>query len=62
MDMYLSKVFERFVEKSPVSVMARATMEHALAPESMFDRHLRRAGEERTKLGPRSGCHVAAGA
>jgi hypothetical protein len=30
--MILSEVFERFVEESPVSVMARATLENALTP------------------------------
>lgn len=30
--MILSDVFERFVEDSPVSVMARATLENALTP------------------------------
>jgi hypothetical protein len=33
--MLMSKVFERFIEKTPVSVMARAAMEHALAPEAL---------------------------
>ena len=40
--MLLAKVFERFVEKTPVSVMARAAMEHALVPEALdelFDAH-----------------------
>jgi len=40
--MLLAKVFERFVEKTPVSVMARAAMEHALAPEALdalFEAH-----------------------
>ena len=40
--MLLAKVFERFVEKTPVSVMARAAMEHALAPEmldALFEIH-----------------------
>jgi hypothetical protein len=40
--MILAKVFERFVEKTPVSVMARAAMEHALAPETLdalFEEH-----------------------
>ncbi|WP_438038995.1 hypothetical protein [Sorangium sp. So ce128] len=40
--MLLSKVLDRFIEKSPVSVMARAAMEHALAPEALdelFDEH-----------------------
>jgi len=30
--MLMSKVFDRFVENTPVTVMARAAMEHALAP------------------------------
>jgi len=33
--MLLSKVFERFVKQRPVTVMARAAMEHALAPEEL---------------------------
>src|ERR1700730_7881595 len=33
--MILADVFERFVEKTPVSVMARAAMEHALAPDAL---------------------------
>jgi Transposase DDE domain len=40
--MLLSQVFERFVGKSPISVMARATMEHAMAAEaldSLFNQH-----------------------
>lgn len=39
--MLLSQVFDRFSAKSPVSVMARAAMEHALAAEdldALFDR------------------------
>ena len=31
----LSPVFEKFVEKSPVSVMARAMMEHVLNPAQL---------------------------
>jgi len=31
----LNPVFERFVEKSPVSVMARAMMEHVLNPAQL---------------------------
>lgn len=41
-DMILSKLFERFVSKTPVSVMARAAMEYALAPEALdalFGKH-----------------------
>jgi hypothetical protein len=40
--MFLSKLFERFAEKTPVSVMARAAMEHAMAPEALdalFGKH-----------------------
>lgn len=40
--MILSKVFARFVEKTPVTVMARAAMEHALAPgalDALFEAH-----------------------
>lgn len=33
--MLLSKVFERFVKQRPVTVMARAAMEHALAPAAL---------------------------
>ena len=33
--MLMSKIFDRFVEKTPVSVMARAAMEHAMAPEAL---------------------------
>ncbi len=31
----LSKMVERFIEKSPVTVMARAALENALAPEAL---------------------------
>ena len=31
----LSPIFERFVEKSPISVMARGMMERALNPEQL---------------------------
>ena len=33
--MLLSGIFERFVQKSPISVMARATMEHALSADAL---------------------------
>src|SRR5262245_5437978 len=33
--MILSKVFERFVRGSPVSVMARAALEHAMVHEAL---------------------------
>ena len=38
--MILGQVFEQFVEKSPISVMARASVEYALAHsvlDSLFD-------------------------
>jgi len=40
--MYLEAVFDRFAQKSPVTVMARALMENALAPEAvdeLFAKH-----------------------
>lgn len=40
--MILSGIVERFIEKTPLSVMARAAMEHALAPKALdklFDKH-----------------------
>lgn len=40
--MFLSEIFERFVKKSPISVMARAAMEHALtanALDTLFAQH-----------------------
>src|SRR4051794_23282379 len=39
--MVLDEVFERFAEQSPVTVMARAALEHALAPpaiDALFER------------------------
>src|ERR1051326_1143679 len=33
--MLLGRIFERFVEKSPLSVMARGVMEHALNTEHL---------------------------
>ena len=33
--MWLSPIFERFVEKSPVTIMVRAMMEVILAPEKL---------------------------
>ncbi len=35
--MWLSEIFERFIEKSPVTVMVRAMMEVFLAPEELDD-------------------------
>jgi IS4 transposase len=40
--MVLSKLFERFVEQAPMSVIARAAMEHAMAPgalDGLFVQH-----------------------
>lgn len=47
--MLLSEVFERFVRKSPISVMARATMEHALAPEALDQLFTEHADRQYTK-------------
>ena len=47
--MVLSKLFTRFVEGTPVSVMARAAMEHAMAPEALdalFGDHAERQYEK----------------
>jgi hypothetical protein len=35
MDMVLDDIFERFAEQSPITVMARASLEHALAPQAI---------------------------
>ena len=43
--MVLSKIFERFVEQSAVSVMARAAIEHAMSNEAVdevFEKHAER--------------------
>ena len=43
--MILAKLLERFVEETPVTVMARATIEHALPPEeldALFDKFAER--------------------
>jgi hypothetical protein len=40
--MIMAKLFERFVEETPMAVMARATIEHALPSEeldALFDKH-----------------------
>jgi hypothetical protein len=47
--MVLSTVFSRFVERSPVAVMARALMERALEPEgldALFQKHAERQYEK----------------
>jgi len=35
MDIVLDEVFKRFAEQSPIAVMVRATLEHALAPQAI---------------------------
>ncbi len=43
--MVLDEIFERFAEQSPVTVMARAALEHALSPrviDALFERTARR--------------------
>jgi len=47
--MILSKVFGRFVEKAPVSIMARAAMEHALAPEEVDELFAQEADGQYTR-------------
>src|SRR5512144_1870324 len=45
MAMVLDEVFERFAEQSPITVMARAALEHALAPQAidaLFERTAQR--------------------
>lgn len=48
--MYLNAIFERFAQKSPVTVMSRALMENALAPEALnniFAEHAEHQYEKR---------------
>lgn len=45
----LSEAFERFVKKSPISVMARATMEHALTNEALDELFSRHADSQYTR-------------
>ena len=47
--MLLSEVFDRFVRKSPVSVMARATMEYALSAEALDALFSQHAEEQYTR-------------
>ena len=47
--MLMSKIFERFVEKTPVSVMARAAMEHAMAPEALDALFVKHANKQYTR-------------
>jgi IS4 transposase len=47
--MMLSKVFDRFVAKTPVSVMARAAMEYALAPDALDALFAQKADQQYTR-------------
>jgi len=47
--MILSKVFGRFAEKTPVPVMARAALEHALAPEALNALFAQEADQQYTR-------------
>jgi len=47
--MLMSKIFDRFVEKTPVSVMARAAMEHAMAPEALDALFVEHADKQYTR-------------
>lgn len=47
--MYLNAVFERFAQKTPVTVMTRALLEHALTPDALdalFAKHAERQYEK----------------
>jgi hypothetical protein len=48
--MILGPVFEQFVNKSPLSVMARATIEHALPASALDDLFDRTAKQDYTRL------------
>ena len=47
--MILSKVFEPFLKKTPISVMARAAMEHALAPAALDALFVEQADRQYTR-------------
>jgi len=47
--MLMSKIFDRFVEKTPVSVMARAAMEHAMAPDALDALFVEHADKQYTR-------------
>jgi len=47
--MILSKALERFVDKAPITVMARAAMEHALATEQIDELFNQRAERQYTR-------------
>lgn len=47
--MMLSKLFDRFVTKTPISVIARAAMEYALAPDAVDALFAKHADEQYTR-------------
>lgn len=47
--MIMSEVFERFVQQAPISVMARATMEHALSSSALDELFDEKANEQYTR-------------
>jgi len=47
--MRLNPVFERFVEKSPISVMARGTMERILNPDQLNEWFDKTAQKQHTR-------------
>lgn len=47
--MLLSKLFDRFVAKSPISVMARSAMEFALAPDPLDELFAEHAEQQYTR-------------
>jgi len=47
--MILSKLFERFVAKSPISVMARSAMEFALTPDALDELFTKHAEQQYTR-------------
>ena len=47
--MLLAPIFERFVEHSPISVMVRGCLEHALIPDQLDELFRRRAQQQYTR-------------
>ncbi|MEO5730336.1 MAG: hypothetical protein ABI134_01930 [Byssovorax sp.] len=45
----MSKIFDRFVKKKPVSVMARAAMEYAMAPDALDALFIKHANKQYTR-------------
>jgi hypothetical protein len=63
--MYLEAVFERFAQQSPVTVMSRALMENALAPDAfnnIFAEHAEHQYEKKLLLGDIPASHGLNGA